>query len=253
MLGAWTPLVASLALLLALWWMSRRLAFYFISTLYALTGNQLISTTIYALVILPGTLIHETSHWLMAQIVGVRTGAISVLPKSTGNGKLRLGSVDVRGGSLWQHTLIGLAPLLVGSLLTVALSYWLVDVEALGAAWRYQEWGGIREVLSATLTQPDAALGLYLLFTVSDAMFLSASDRAPIQRMLMYLALVFIVLYVTAYLLADVPSLPASWIQGMHDAFRLLAWGFAIALAVHITFTIVFAIAFALVRGLRQR
>ncbi|NOX63214.1 MAG: hypothetical protein GXP42_14910 [Chloroflexi bacterium] len=246
MFGPWGPLIWSLALLAALWWVSRRLAFYFMSTLYALTRHETLTYALYAILILPGTLIHETSHWLMAQLVGVRTGKVSVLPQIKGkSGQLRLGAVDVRGGKLWQHTLIGLAPLLVGSALTVGLSYALVDVEALAEAWRSREMDAMLGALVASLARPDAALGLYLLFTVSDSMFLSASDREPIQRMVLYLGLILAALYMFGLL----PALPASWSESLQHGFRLYALGLSVALALHLALTAVFAVIFHVVKG----
>jgi len=83
MFGSWAPLVWSLALLVALWLASRRLTYYVLSLLYILTRNQNVAIGIYALLILPGTLLHEASHWAMATLVGVRTGRFSILPKFT--------------------------------------------------------------------------------------------------------------------------------------------------------------------------
>ena len=236
MLGPWAPLVWSLALLAALWWVSRQLAFYFVSVIYRLTRHEGAAASIYAIVILPGTLVHETSHWLMAKLVGVRTGAFTVLPQIGPKGTLRLGAVDVRGGRLWQHTLIGLAPLLVCSLLTLLLANSLVDVGQFIALWQVGQWNQAFAILGASLDQPDALLTVYLLFTVSDAMFLSASDRAPVKRMLLYLAVVLTVLFI----ITGFPALPASWSLTLQGAFSVYAVGLGIALLIHLTLMVFF-------------
>ncbi len=230
MLGPWAPLLWSLALLAAVWLTADKLAFYVMGTVYLLTRSQNAALGLYVIVLLPGTVVHELSHWLMAKLVGVRTGRISVFPSRGRGGHYRLGSVTVHGGSLWQHTLIGLAPLLVGSLLTFWLATGLFDVPALQQAWLSRRWADIVAVMGDGLRQPDAWLGLYLLFTISDAMFLSAPDRAPAQRMLVYLAGVLTVLYGAGWM----PALPPAWSLALQGAFAAFAAGLAATLGLHL-------------------
>ncbi|HEY54368.1 MAG TPA: hypothetical protein G4N94_13035, partial [Caldilineae bacterium] len=92
MLGAWTPLFWLVALLVALWWVSRRLAHYFMSLLLLLTNHEGFAVAAYAIFIFPGTLVHETSHWLAAKMVGVRTSSFDILPKFSRDGTIQLGS-----------------------------------------------------------------------------------------------------------------------------------------------------------------
>ncbi|MCW5861280.1 MAG: hypothetical protein KIS63_23480, partial [Caldilineales bacterium] len=153
-----------------------------------------------------------------------------------------------RGGGLWQHTLIGLAPLLAGSFFTLLIAIYLVDVRLLGAAWQAGRWQDVGAALAAGLNQANAAIFIYLLFTVSDAMFLSSSDRAPLQRMVLYLALVLFVLY----LFGLVPAFPPRWEALMQDVFRLFAYGLGVALAVHLSLLLLFGACFHAVRLLRS-
>jgi len=249
MLGAWTPLFWLVALLVALWWVSRRLAHYFMSSVLYLTQHEGLAVAAYAIFILPGTLVHETSHWLIAKMVGVRTEGFDILPKLSNDGTIRLGAVGIRGGNLAQHALIGLAPMVVGSLLTVWLSYSLVDVDALGYALESGHWGAVPEVLLASLRKPDALLALYLLFTISDAIFLSAPDREPVQQLGLYLGLVLIPLYIFGIL----PAIPNSWTLALQQGFAVFASGLAIALIVHVLLLVLFGGIFYLVRSLAVR
>lgn len=244
MLGPWAPLVWSLVLLAAVWLSGRQLARYFLSTVYLLTRSQNAAGSLYAIVLLPGTVVHEVSHWLMAKLVGVRTGSISLFPSRGRGGSYQLGFVTVRGGALWQHTLIGLAPLLAGSLLTYWLATGLFDVPALQQAWLARRWPDIGAVLAAGLRGPDVGLRLYLLFAISDAMFLSAPDRAPVQRMLVYLAAALTVLYAVGW----VPALPPEWTTALQGAFAAFAAGLAVTLGLHLVLLAVFWGLFQLVR-----
>ena len=249
MLGAWAPLFWLVALLVALWWVSRRLAHYFMSSMYLLTQNEGFAVAAYAIFIIPGTLVHEISHWLIAKMVGVRTGSFEILPKFSRDGTIQLGSVGIRGGNLAQLALIGLAPMIVGSILTMWLSYSLVDVAALGYALESGQMSAVAEVLLASLRKPDALLALYLLFTISDSIFLSSSDRAPVQQLGLYLGLVLIPLYVFGVM----PAIPSSWTTTLQQGFAVFASGLAIALVVHVLLVVLFGALYFLVRSLTAR
>ncbi|MCP4166441.1 MAG: hypothetical protein GY759_11165 [Chloroflexi bacterium] len=246
MLDVWASLLWSIALLVALWWASRRLAYYFTGSVILLANNPTAAASLYAIFILPGTVIHELSHWLMAKLVGVRTGHVNIMPKLQRDGTIRLGFVEIRGGSLLQHTLIGLAPLVVGSILTVWLSFSLVDIEGFSRSVEAGYMAGVLATLRASLQKTDVFLALYLLFTVSDAMFLSDSDRAPIQRTLLYMGLILLPLYVLGIL----PALPESWTTTLQQGFEAYAYGLGIALLVHLGLVVACALIFYLLRSL---
>ncbi len=231
--GPWSPLLWSAAFLVAIWWLTRRLAFYLMAGVYRLTGSQQVAVVTYALLFLPGTLVHEFAHWGMAKLLGVKTGGFSVLPKVQKGGEVRLGSVDVRGGGLAEHTLIGMAPMLLGGWITVGLSYALVDVDVVKQAAATQQFDAALRALGAAFQHPDAMILLYLLFTISSSMFLSASDRAPIQQMALYLGLVLLPLYLFGFL----PALPPAWSQTIADIFNVFASGLAVTLLVHVALT----------------
>jgi hypothetical protein len=246
MLAPWAPLVWSLVLLTAVWLTGRKLSSYFLGVVYLLTRSRNAALGLYVILLLPGTVVHELSHWLMAKLVGVRTGRIAVFPSRGRHGNDSLGFVTVRGGALWQHTLIGLAPLLVGSLLTFWLTTALFDVPALQQAWLARRWADIGVVLIAGLRRPDAWPGLYLLFALSHAMFLSAPDRAPVQRMLVYLAAVLTVLYALGWM----PTIPPEWTTALQGAFAAFAAGLTVTFGLHLAGLAVVWSLFHLVRRL---
>ncbi|KKU25515.1 MAG: putative membrane protein [Microgenomates group bacterium GW2011_GWA2_46_16] len=77
---------------------------------------------LYSVLVLPGTVIHELSHWLVAEILQVRTGEIVILPELTGgDGEERLGSVQTERTDPLRGFLIGIAPFLTGLLILVTL------------------------------------------------------------------------------------------------------------------------------------
>ena len=83
---------------------------------------------IYALVALPGTALHEFSHWLVALCLGGSPSCPSLWPTKTDK-TWRLGEVRFRPGYL-RSMFVGLAPLLLAPLAWWWATTWLVH-----AAW----------------------------------------------------------------------------------------------------------------------
>lgn len=80
---------------------------------------------LYSLFFLPGTIVHELSHWLTAEILRVPTGEINVLPDLSdedGGQVKNLGSVMTARTDPVRATLIGLAPLIVGMFVLIILT-----------------------------------------------------------------------------------------------------------------------------------
>ena len=75
---------------------------------------------LYALLVWPGTMLHELSHWLLALLLGGKPSSLSVVPARTERG-LRLGSVGVRRLRGFNALPIGLAPLLLAPFAVLAL------------------------------------------------------------------------------------------------------------------------------------
>jgi len=245
MFGVWRSLLWAALFLATIWWLSRRQAFYFLSALFHLTHSQHVAVVAYAIFFFPGTAVHEFAHWSMAKLLGVKTAGFAVLPKLGKKGDIQLGSVNVRGGGLLAHTLIGMAPMLLGGVATMALSYILVDVAALNDAIRGEQFDVVLTVLLQAFAHPDALILLYLLFTISGSMFLSASDRAPILTMMLYLAAVLLPLY----LFGLIPALPADWAQAIGELFAVFASGLAVAVIIHLAVTIVLGALYGLLRA----
>ena len=59
-----------------------------------ITRQPEISMALFSIIFLPGVVLHEVSHYLMAILLGVRTGRFSILPKKLEGGRIRLGYVE---------------------------------------------------------------------------------------------------------------------------------------------------------------
>ena len=198
-------------------------------------------------VLLPGVLLHEVSHWLMAKLLGVPTGRLRLSPTVQGK-QVVLGSVEVKRTDPVRDSLVGLAPFLAGTLALLAIGYWVFDAASLGLAWQRGAWGQMTELLLGAFQINDAALWLYLIFAVSNAMMPSPSDRESWRLVLVYLAVVAAVMLVFGWL----PSLPASLVDALTGGLRLLTYAFALALLIDLVFAAALALLELLLSTLRR-
>jgi hypothetical protein len=142
-----------------------------------LTRRQDISVVIFSLLFFPGVALHETSHFLMARLLNVRTGRFSLIPRPLPDGRIQLGYVETARADFMRDSLIGVAPLLVGGGLVIYVGLAHLGLVTL---WRSLAVGSLEVTLQAlrqAYQQPDFWLWFYLAFTVSSTMLPSASDR----------------------------------------------------------------------------
>lgn len=168
--------VTLIALILLGRWVTRQ-----VQTIgYLFTGNASVAVIGYYLLMFPGILLHELSHYVTARILGIKVTDFSLGPRRRKNSNtIELGSVSVYSGGTIRDSLVGIAPFAAGTAVLLLVSYMVFDVGALGRAWVSQGWSGFF-VTAVTLPEtPDFWLWLYVIFAVSNAMMPSAADRQP--------------------------------------------------------------------------
>ena len=156
---------------------------------FLLTGSQTAAIWFFWVLFLPGTFLHELSHWLTARLLGVKTSKFSMWPKQKRGGALQMGAVQVYVSDPFRHSLIGLAPLIFGSVTVLLVAYGLLGLEQVGVALLSGDLEFIVQAFENILAVPDIWVWVYLIFAVSNAMLPSASDREAWRSALLYLAL----------------------------------------------------------------
>lgn len=174
--------VASLFLLA---WLSRQISIHIQIPVYFGTRSKDAPTIALFLVFLPGVFIHESSHWAVARLCGLKTGKFRVWPKRQGK-HIGLGSVAVQSGGPFIDSLVGMAPLIVGTLLIGLISHFIFGTERMAEAVSAGDWQASLQVVQEAARVPDGLLWAYLLFTIANAMMPSASDREPLRPVFLY-------------------------------------------------------------------
>lgn len=172
--------------------LQQRLHYEIQAVLYLVTRRTDVTGVLFALLFFPGVLLHEISHWLVAGMLRVRTGRISLIPRPLPGNRLQLGFVEAEASDPLRETLIGAAPLISGSTFVayVGLARWKVPMLIhLGASTDWQaSWQGLITLFQAH----DFWLWFYLVITISSMMFPSASDRRAWLPILLGVGLVLL-------------------------------------------------------------
>lgn len=149
--------------LATLYLLSRRV----IQTLYRLlqkiSRSRPIAIWVVSIIFFPGTVVHELAHLFTAEILGVHTGKLTLVPESLEGMEIKAGGVMIAETDPFRRTLIGLAPVIWGIVTLSALSYFIRTLLA-----RPQG-----ESLQNTLA---SGVFFYLLFSISNSMFSSKED-----------------------------------------------------------------------------
>lgn len=143
--------------------------FLFFSSRLLTKSLSFLPINLISVIFLPGIVVHELSHLLFASLFFVRAGEIEFMPKVEGR-SVKLGSVSIAKTDPIRRFLIGVAPVIFGTLIiSLILSF-------------------IR-----TLTAPlyVNVLIFYVLFVIGNTMFSSRKDMEG-SAILLILVIIFL-------------------------------------------------------------
>ena len=195
-----------------------------------LTRRTDLAIALFSLLFFPGVLLHEASHYLMAKILGVPTGKVSLIPQSMEGNRLRLGYVETGKTDLLRDALIGAAPLLSGGAFVAYVGIFRLSLLAVWEALTAGNLDATLAALSASVHAPDFWLWFYLMVAVSSTMFPSQADR----RAWLPLALVLALIVGSALLFGAGPWMSGHLLPPLNQALGGVAVVFAISAAVHL-------------------
>jgi len=223
-----------------LWWLllmlgpliflQRRLHFEVQSVFLLLTRRIEISLVIFSLIFLPGVVVHEFSHWIMAKLLRVPTGGISLIPQATKDGRLQMGYVLTAQTDPVRDTLIGLAPLITGGVLVGWLGSAQIGFLSLWEALTTADMAVILGVIEQILLQSDFWFWFYLTVAISSTMMPSPADR----RSWLPVSIAIGLLLGISILLDFGPWLMETLGTPLNNALRTVAIVFAISAGAHL-------------------
>lgn len=146
-----------------------------------------------------------------------------------------MGSLQVEVVDPFRYSLIGLAPLIFGSIAVLLIGQFRLELGQLGQALLSGDVQIIGQALANTLAVPDVWLWLYLLFAISNAMLPSASDRAAWRTVLIYIGLATVL----AIGLGFNPQVPPELQEFILTIITFLLTAFLITVAVDLFFILI--------------
>ena len=130
-----------------------------------------------ATLFLPGTIIHELAHYFTASVLRVPVGEIDLVPRLA-DGQLKLGSVEVGKMDPVRKLMVSGAPFVLGVGIMLLVLY--LDSRWSGSIY----W--------------DLLVG-YIVFQVSNTMFMSKRDMEAVWEFMLLMAIVGIALYLIGF------------------------------------------------------
>lgn len=154
--------------------------------------NRKLAVYLFSFIFLPGTLIHELSHYIIAVLLRVSTGPLSIFPEFDKDHLEHSKQLIVKTGHIMvaktdpiRMTLIGVAPMIVGLVIIYFVGNTIQISTPNGSAFAHPS-GGIMLFLK-----------IYLLFITSTTMFSSRQDLKSLIITLPFTILIFTALYLS--------------------------------------------------------
>jgi hypothetical protein len=201
----WSTFVYLVLLLVPLVYLERFLQREIQAIFLLLTRQAEISMALFSLLFLPGVLLHEVSHFLMAKLLDVPTGRFSIIPRKLEGGRIQLGYVETVSTDFVRDALIGVAPLVTGVVFIAIAGVARLGINSLWDGLTQGQLGSLNPILSSMLARPDFWLWFYLVFAISSTMLPSASDRRawlPLILVLLFFLGVVILVGIGPWLLS---------------------------------------------------
>lgn len=174
--------------LLIIFFISKKLINSLSHLFLKLTRSHRVTVHILSILFLPGTILHELSHLLVAGILMVPVGEIDLLPEVEGE-QVKLGSVQIGHTDPFRRILIGVAPLVLGLSAIIGLIYFNKDsLLHFSPVWL-------------------SVLVIYLIFQITNTMFSSKKDLEGALVFIGVVLTVAVIVVLALYFTGHMPDL----------------------------------------------
>jgi len=177
-LDVFTPWFAFAAVLITLLYIQRWIHRHLFGVGFLLSREKHAATMVYYFFLLPGVVLHEFSHYIVAYIIGYNAKKFNFFPEAQEDGSLEMGFVqldEIRNPVF--ATLVGTAPLISGIFIVVWISTSLLDLPTFFSKVSTGDLNIIGNALGKLVSRTDFFLWTYILFGVANAMMPNREDR----------------------------------------------------------------------------
>lgn len=186
---------------LVIYFLSRQI-FTLLFTLFFLpTKHKTISNYIVSFLFLPGTIIHEFSHALVARLLGVGVHDIMLYPhKDKETGEFKAGACEIEKADPFRLSLIGIAPSLIGIGLIVLSVFYLYNFTLpIYARADLSQLQTTMQGLIPSINSPYKLVLLLVISVISMTMFTSRRDLQEFLMLVPAVGLIALLLYYAGF------------------------------------------------------
>lgn len=140
------------------------------AALFLFTKNRELAANFLGLIFLPGTFLHEASHFLAALFTLVPVGDLDLKPEVHENG-VKLGSVKIARVDFFRGSIVGIAPFIAGAAIIIWLTNFAFNFNLLTNLWF-------------------DALYIFVIFEITHTMFSSKRDLKAVFQLVVFLTIV---------------------------------------------------------------
>jgi hypothetical protein len=265
--------------LLLLYFLSSKTENLLYTAVYRLTKSKTVSLSILSVLIYPGVVVHELSHLVTAVILFVPVKKITLVPEKTGD-SIRSGSVTIAQTDPVRTTLIGIAPLFVGIAMLWAVTMYLMpplpiickNLTGSFAPLRMTDQRHSEEVQTTddnnraveqwnntllpqcTNTHKlitdnlllTTSIALYLIFSLSTAMFSSKKDLEALKVLVPFVIVFIGILYLGGFQFTKVVEI----LNNLDALFQLIVFVLLIPVIVQVFILILVKTVFSIINSL---
>lgn len=188
--------------LIVLFFLARALTMHLSLLFYRFGFGEKWIMHLLAIIFLPGTFIHEFSHYLMSVLLRVRVYSMTLLPKPAGERYIKMGGIEHAKCDLIRNVLIGSAPFIIGNLILFPLLAFSLSHNPPIHNW-------------VTLVTG------FVIFQIGNTMFSSRADMDGSAKLLLILAVIFGLAYLFGWRISLEQldqSIPGSWVNLIKQA-----------------------------------
>jgi hypothetical protein len=198
-----------------------------------ISNDRETAVILYYFIMLPGVLVHEFGHWIIAKVLLVKVKKVRLWPERK-KGSLRLGLVETVQTDPVRSSLIGMGPVVAGVVVVYLISTKIMNSQAFYESLATGDLPTIFSGIQTLTSTPDFWVWTYFLFAVSNAMMPSPSDRQSWPIVGAGIAAVAVVMFIL-----DLGTLVILGLQQLALAAQALTVAFLTAIGVDAVFIVV--------------